>query len=121
MLVGGTGITPMIQALHAVLGTAGDDTTVRMIYGNKTQNDILCKDLLDKWAADFGDRFRVIHVLSRATGDATWTGAKGHITRELIEENCAPPMYTALCGPRDQPDVVTGTLADMGFTADMVF
>jgi len=28
MLVGGTGITPMLQALHAILGTEGDTTEV---------------------------------------------------------------------------------------------
>merc|ERR1712228_876134 len=66
MLVGGTGITPMIQALHAILGTAEDSTQVTMLFGNKTQSDILCKELLDKWAKDFPSRLKVVHVLSHA-------------------------------------------------------
>ena len=37
MLVGGTGINPMIQALHAILGTPGNTTKVTLLYGNKTQ------------------------------------------------------------------------------------
>jgi cytochrome-b5 reductase len=133
MLVGGTGITPMIQALHAILGTAGDATKVTMLYGSKTQKDILCLDLLSKWEADFSDRLKVIHVLSEEP-DESWTGKKGFITQDLLKESISPPgentmvfvcgpppMYAALCGPRDQPKEVTGALADLGYSADMVF
>jgi len=134
MLTGGTGITPMMQALHAILGTAGDETNVTMLFGNRTQKDIVCGDLLDRWSADFGKRFKVVHVLSNAADDASWTGAKGRIGKTIIAEHCAPPgadtkvfvcgpppMYDALCGPRDQPNEITGVLKDMGYSADMVF
>merc|ERR1711972_1241355 len=73
MLAAGTGITPMIQALHAILGTADDTTKVVMLFGNKTQADILCKDLLDSWEKAFPARFKVVHVLSAAGDDASWT------------------------------------------------
>ena len=33
---------------------------------------------------------------------------------------CQVPMYEALCGPRDSKEL-TGTLATMGYTAEMVF
>merc|ERR1719401_220672 len=59
MIVGGTGITPMIQALHCVLGTAGDTSKVSMLYGSKTSNEILAKETLDAWTASFADRFQV--------------------------------------------------------------
>lgn len=36
MLVGGTGIAPMLQALHAILGTAGDTTRVS-VHGTATR------------------------------------------------------------------------------------
>eukprot|EP00929_Paragymnodinium_shiwhaense_P008395 TRINITY_DN112350_c0_g1_i1.p1 TRINITY_DN112350_c0_g1~~TRINITY_DN112350_c0_g1_i1.p1 ORF type:complete len:274 (+),score=61.93 TRINITY_DN112350_c0_g1_i1:64-885(+) len=133
MLVGGTGITPMIQALHAILGTADDKTKVSLIFGNKTQQDILCKDLLDSWAEGFKGRFQVVHVLSNADGDASWTGAKGFIDKACIEAHAAPPaassllmvcgpppMYDALCGPRDKPEL-TGLLSDMGYSAEQVY
>merc|ERR1711870_62547 len=32
MLAGGTGIAPMIQALHPLLSTAGDTTKIRLLY-----------------------------------------------------------------------------------------
>jgi cytochrome-b5 reductase len=134
MCAGGTGITPIVQMLHALLGTAGDETQVTLIFGNKTQKDMLCRELLDSWAEDFKARFKVVHVLSDAAGDDTWAGAKGFITRELLEQHCAPasddglviicgppPMYNALCGPRDKPEEITGILKDMGYTPTQVY
>ena len=56
MLVGGTGVAPMIQALHAILGTEGSGTQVKMIYGSRTEDDILAKDTVDAWAAASGGR-----------------------------------------------------------------
>merc|ERR1719350_2251216 len=43
MLAGGTGITPMLQALHAILGTPGDTTNVTLIFSNKKEEDIIGK------------------------------------------------------------------------------
>merc|ERR1712196_458555 len=91
MLVGGTGITPMIQALHAILGTPGDSTKVSMIFGNKTQKDILCKDLLESWAQNSNGRLKVVHVLSDAADDSSWKGLKGFITRDVLSEHSAAP------------------------------
>lgn len=133
MLVGGTGITPMIQALHVLLATPGDITKITMIYGNKAKKDILCEELLAKWQEAFPDRLKVVHVLSEAADDTAWVGEKGFITKDLISKFsppvnedtmvfvCGPPpMYAALCGPRDKPAEITGALAELGYTKDMV-
>lgn len=133
MICGGTGIAPMIQALHAILGTPGDTTEVTMICGNRTSDDILCKELLDSWVGEFESRLKVVHVLSAADDDLEWKGEKGFITREIITKHSAPPymdtmvfvvgpppMYTALCGPREDPEL-TGTLKGMGFKAEQVY
>ena len=53
MIVGGTGITPMIQALHAILGSERhSDYKVSMLYGSKVSNDILGQELLEKWSSE---------------------------------------------------------------------
>merc|ERR1712146_528873 len=117
MIVGGTGITPMIQALHCILGTKDDSSKVAMLYGSKTWKDILAKETLDAWTASCGDRLSVTHVLSEEpTEGSSWTGARGFITREMIEANfpkpdsdclifvCGPPaLYNVFSGPRDAP------------------
>jgi cytochrome-b5 reductase len=134
MLVGGTGITPMIQALHATLGDAESDTEVVMLYGSRVSSDILGKELVDSWAKDHKDRFKVVHILSDEPADTDWTGPRGFIDAELIKSNfpdpsagddimfmiCGPPpLYNALSGPRDQKEL-TGLLADMGYKAEQV-
>ena len=138
MIAGGTGITPMIQALHALLGeeeSARKTEKVTLLYGSRTADDILGEDMLNHWAATHKDIFSVTHVLSNEEGDvsARKDMKTGFINREIIEtsfpgpdENvlifvCGPPpMYNALCGPRDKPEL-TGLLADMGYKADQVF
>jgi cytochrome-b5 reductase len=134
VLVGGTCITPVIQMLNAILGTESDTTKVTVIFGNKTQDDILCRDILETWSSDCGaDRLKVVHVLSEADTDKNWTGEKGFINKEIIAKYCPPPtedvqvfvvgpppMYNALCGPRDTPEL-TGILNEMGYTAEQVY
>ena len=39
----------MIQALHAILGSAGDKTEVKMLYGSRTSDNILGEDFLRKF------------------------------------------------------------------------
>merc|ERR1719343_1685991 len=58
MIVGGTGITPMIQALHCVLGTKEDTSKVSMLYGSKTSKEILAKQTLDAWTRKHPDRLQ---------------------------------------------------------------
>lgn len=133
MLVGGTGISPMIQALHAVLGDSSDTTQVTMLYGSRVASDILGEELLSKWTAD-NDRLQVVNVLSEEPKDSGWNGARGYINKDLIEKYmpppddkdsiifiCGPPvMYQALCGPRDSKEL-TGLLAEMGYSSDQVY
>lgn len=133
MLVGGTGITPMIQALHAVLGTPSDKSEVSMLYGSRTVADILAREVLDDWNTTHKDQFTVTHVLSNEPADTPYDGPRGFITKELIEKHlpapaddtlifvCGPPpMYKALCGPREEKDV-TGILGEMGYSAEQVY
>lgn len=136
MLVGGTGITPMVQALHVILGTAGDTSQVSMLYGSRTSRDILAKETLDAWTAA-SDRLKITHVLSEEPEEASWSGARGFINRELIEAHmpkpdsdclifiCGPPpMYAALSGPRDPPGAppaeLAGLLKEMGYKTEQV-
>jgi cytochrome-b5 reductase len=135
MLTGGTGITPMIQALHAILGDASSHNQVTMLYGSQVSTDILASDLLDQWDQDYPDQLQVTHVLSNEPQDSSsWKGERGILDEALLhaylpppDDNviilvCGPPpMYKALCGPRDEPTKLTGILADMGYKVEQVF
>lgn len=132
MIVGGTGVTPMIQALHAIL--AGEkDTKVTVLYGNRSEEDILGRELLDAWQSKFSDQLEVIHVLSHEPEDSTWQGERGFISKELIEKKfakpgddvlvfvCGPPaMYTVFSGDRGSKEL-SGILHDIGYDAAEVY
>eukprot|EP00529_Nitzschia_sp_RCC80_P026852 CAMPEP_0113456562 /NCGR_PEP_ID=MMETSP0014_2-20120614/8952_1 /TAXON_ID=2857 /ORGANISM="Nitzschia sp." /LENGTH=288 /DNA_ID=CAMNT_0000348021 /DNA_START=332 /DNA_END=1198 /DNA_ORIENTATION=+ /assembly_acc=CAM_ASM_000159 len=135
MLVGGTGITPMVQALHAILGDSESKNDVVMLYGSQVSTDILGRAMVDQWAKDYPDRFKVIHTLSNEPEDSTWTGRRGFIDKSLIEEYAPepsvgddvmffvcgpPPMYNALCGPRGEPEI-KGLLKDLGYNDKQVY
>jgi cytochrome-b5 reductase len=138
MLVGGTGVTPMIQALHAILGSESDSSSkpvVTMLYGSRDSTDILGQDVLHQWAKDYADHFKLFDVLSHEPEDSDWSGPRGYIGKDLVAENfpaadsgkkvmvfvCGPPpMYGALCGPREETEI-TGLLGDMGYSPDQVF
>ncbi|KAL7560203.1 hypothetical protein ACA910_020803 [Epithemia clementina (nom. ined.)] len=146
MLVGGTGITPMIQALHAILGQNKNEAKtkkhVTMFYGSRNSQDILGQELLDQWASDHKDQFSLHHVLSEEPDDSNWTGLRGMISKEVIlqyfEKNAdkdghgdknavrvfvcgPPPLYKALSGPRDEKDQMSGVLKELGYTAEQVY
>lgn len=60
--VGGTGITPMLQVIKAILKNPRDVTKVSLVFANVTEEDILCREELDSLAKD--PRFNVYYVLN---------------------------------------------------------
>lgn len=135
MIVGGTGVAPMIQALHAILGDDSSDIKVTMLYGSRVSNDILGIEMLERWEKSNKDRFEVVHVLSDEPKDSTWAGERGFIGEELIAKCmpsptlssdgiifvCGPPpMYNAISGPREESHV-GGLLGKMGYKPEQVY
>jgi len=132
MLVGGTGITPMVQALHAMLGNSDDNTKVTMLYGSQSSDQILCEEILEDWKKAYPDQLSVTHVMSNEPEGSSFTGERGFITKDLITKHfptpgsdvnifvCGPPpMYNALCGAREEEEL-TGVLAEIGYTKEEV-
>lgn len=87
MIAGGTGITPMLQIIRAIIRgrprNGGKDTTkVDLIFANVNKEDILLKDDLDKLAAE-DDGFRVYYVLNNPP--EKWDGGVGFCTPDMIK------------------------------------
>ena len=143
MLCAGTGITPIYQALWRVLFTPGDERKVVLLYGARTEGDILLKDQLDEWAAALPHRLTLVYVVGNAPDDPppagwksrdTYVAEAGWIDRRKIEKYAFPPardtlcfvcglpsMYATLCGPREEKAVREGSvLAELGYTTPMV-
>ncbi len=63
-LVGGIGITP-IMAMIRHMNQVGDTRSVTLLYANRSRNQIVFRDELDRIAREGRPRLTVVHVLSR--------------------------------------------------------
>ncbi|CAP36264.1 Protein CBG18935 [Caenorhabditis briggsae] len=100
MIAGGTGITPMLQVIAAILRDPTDSTQIRLLFANQTEDDILCRQELDDLEAKHPDRFRVWYTIDRPP--AVWKYSSGFINDNMIKENLFPPgpdSAVLMCGP----------------------
>ncbi|KAI1646393.1 ferredoxin reductase-like protein [Daldinia loculata] len=101
MVAGGTGITPMLQVVRAIIRgrPTGDRTQVDLIFANVTEQDILLKEDLDALAKE-DSGFRVHYVLDKPPEG--WTGGVGFVTADMVTKwlpKAAPDVKILLCGP----------------------
>ena len=100
MIAGGTGITPMLQIITAVIRDKHDSTTtMALLFANQTEADILLRDELDELARKHPHRFRVSYTLDRP--DKDWNGFSGFVNEEMIK--------TALPAPAEGVQVICAT------------
>ena len=100
MMAGGTGITPMLQVMAAILKDPNDTTVMSLLYANQTEGDILVRDMLEKLAAKHPGRLKLHYTLDRPP--AVWKYSSGFITDTMIKENLPAPSEDTLvlmCGP----------------------
>jgi cytochrome-b5 reductase len=82
MIAGGTGITPMLQIIKAILGNPDDKTQIDLIFANVNAEDILLKEDLDE-LAETHDNFRVHYILN--SPPENWSGGVGFVTADIIK------------------------------------
>ena len=102
LILGGSGITPGYALIARVLGEEGDETQLRVIDANKTEDDILLKEQMDRFQEEYKGYFKITHVLSHPSEE--WKGKRGYIDKDIIRENAFPPdggkeSVVFLCGP----------------------
>lgn len=104
MIAGGTGITPMLQVIRAIIrgrprNGGKDKTKVDLIFANVNPDDILLKEDLDKLAEE-DEGFRVYYVLNNPP--EKWDGGVGFVTADMIKAKLPAPasdMKILICGP----------------------
>jgi cytochrome-b5 reductase len=121
MIAGGTGITPLLQLVRAVLKNPEDKTEMWLLFANQTEQDILLRTELEQCAKD--PRFHVWYTLDRP-GEG-WTYSTGFISAEMIAERlppAGPDAMVLMCGPPPMIQFACKpNLEKAGYTAEQMF
>lgn len=104
MIAGGTGITPMLQIIRAIIrgrprNGGSDNTKVDLIFANVNPDDILLKEDLDKLDKE-DDKFNVYYVLNNPPEN--WTGGVGFVTPDMIKvryDLSTSLLWLTICSP----------------------
>lgn len=63
MIAGGTGITPMLQLIRAILKVPEDPTQCFLLFANQTEKDIILREDLEELQAQYPIRFKLWFTL----------------------------------------------------------
>ncbi|CAI7566087.1 unnamed protein product [Penicillium palitans] len=125
LVLGGSGITPGYQLISRILrakdqGIEEDKTNLKVINANKTEDDILLRDELDRFAEEDPDQFKITHVLSNPNDN--WRGEKGHVSKDILKKYAFGPEkdnLVLLCGPPAMiQKAVLPALREIGYKED---
>ncbi|KAL5975287.1 hypothetical protein ACLOJK_031966 [Asimina triloba] len=111
MIAGGTGITPMLQVIEAILKNPDDFTRVSLLYANISPDDILLKEKLDMLAASHPN-LKVYYTVDNPTKN--WKGGQGYVSKDTILKGLPHPSADALilvCGPPGMMKHISGDKA----------
>jgi len=139
MVAGGTGIAPMYQALVPILEENSKVKQIRLLYSNKTPQDIMLKKELDALMEKHPNRFVVHYVIGEEKDDGRHSSMykeTGWIDEDKIRRLGFPPsdmnssivwicgvdkMYESLAGSRMKSLTEGSALHNLGFTTEMVW
>jgi ring-1,2-phenylacetyl-CoA epoxidase subunit PaaE len=117
MIAAGSGITPIMSIIKTIM-EAEPQSVVNLLYGNRSEEDIIFREQLDVLHTKYANQLYVEHILSRPKGQKSgsffgmfqkstlnWQGKTGRINAEVLEkwleEN--PPVHKTteyfICGP----------------------
>jgi cytochrome-b5 reductase len=119
MIAGGTGLTPMYQVIQQIIKDKNDHTEVKMIYGNITESDILCREDLEAMReVSYVD---IVFTLDKPS--CCWKEEAGYVTPDMIKKYLASPSQqpiTVVCGPPPMMKAVISTLKSLDYPKDRI-
>lgn len=116
---GGSGITPLMSIIRSVLLKEPESTTT-LIYGNRTKEFVIFRELIANLEEKYPQRFKAIHILEE--GEADYNGRP---TADMIGEICNQLSADSnsefyICGPQPMMDVVSAGLDKFGIAKDSI-
>ncbi|XP_077018466.1 cytochrome b5 reductase 4 isoform X1 [Tamandua tetradactyla] len=122
LLAAGTGFTPMVKILNYALTNIPSLRKVKLMFFNKTEDDIIWRSQLEKLASN-DKRFDVEFVLSAPSSE--WNGKQGHISSALLSEFLKKSLdesrvLICICGPMPFTEQGIRLLHDLNFSKDEI-
>ncbi|XP_006888034.1 PREDICTED: NADH-cytochrome b5 reductase 1-like [Elephantulus edwardii] len=123
MIAGGTGITPMLQLIRAILKDPEDPTKCFLLFANQTEKDIILREDLEELQVQYPNRFKLWFTLDQPPKD--WAYSKGFVTANMIREHLPAPeddVLMLLCGPPPMVQLACQPNLDkLGYSQKMQF
>lgn len=112
-IAGGSGITAF-RSIAKDMADTGRPKKFTILYGSRTQDDIIFYDELNELAAKSDGAIEVFHVLSEPAEG--WTGETGFISEGIIKKLVPDwdKVSYFISGPQGMYDFLDGELAKMG-------
>ncbi len=124
LVAAGSGITPVLSIAASVLDVEPGSDVV-LVYGNRTQGDVMFLEELADLKDRFPDRLQVLHVLSREEQESELLS--GRIDRDRLSRLAAAGLLPVdgvdawyLCGPFGMVTEGRSTLLELGVRPDRV-
>lgn len=118
MIAGGTGITPMYQLIRAICEDETDTTEISLVYANRTEEDILLREELERFARRYPKNLKIWYMLDQPP--EKWKYGKGYVTSQVMTERLPAPSVDTkimLCGPPGMINASKKALCSLGFQA----
>ncbi|OJI79439.1 hypothetical protein ASPTUDRAFT_78823 [Aspergillus tubingensis CBS 134.48] len=106
LLAGGAGITPIYQLIKGILKNPQDRTKLTLVFGVNSEEDLLLKEELDRYATEFPERFNYIYTVSRPKEENS-SYRTGYIDEELLRSTFRESTQNTkvfICGPPAMED-----------------
>lgn len=133
-IVGGTGITPALAVMRAVILSERKPYKINLVFANKTLEDIICKEELKELLSAESGNLQICHVIDDKEFQHVGIEAKkvdrisyekGRVRKEIFEKYIIPATEGSccfLCGPPAMiAKAVLPALGEMGFDDDQIY
>jgi len=119
MVAGGVGITPVLGMAETLLREE-ERSRVTLLYGSRSEDEIIFRDRLDAMALEFAGRFEVVLALDAATGN--WTGLVGVLDGKRVVSTVGERRIDEwfVCGPAPMMDSVVAALGSAGVADERI-
>jgi len=127
LIAAGTGFTPMVRLIrHTVLENSSVEKSVKLLFANRQETDILWKQQLDVLADIASPRFQVFYTVTQPTPE--WEGYEGRVSMEMLLEILPPPpsagnereLLIGVCGPDAFTQHIVSMLKDLSYNGKMI-